>query len=171
MEYTLSTIINFTAVLNLLVMSLFLLLRSKNSVVNIVLGLIFLLPIFNFIFNLAVIQKNNSLLTTAFLLSHLSFVLPFLSYIYTSYFIGKKLRFKSIKHILFYLSVCYLIYFIFLFYINDDKAKFIYNLKNGNFTLSFVLLNFIFLGNSIYYALLNISHINKAKKYLKGNID
>jgi len=55
MEYTLSTIINFTAVLNLLVMSLFLLLRSKNSVVNIVLGLIFLLPIFNFIFNLAVI--------------------------------------------------------------------------------------------------------------------
>ncbi|MCF6213557.1 MAG: AraC family transcriptional regulator [Flavobacteriaceae bacterium] len=97
--------------------------------------------------------------------------MPFLSYIYTNYFIGKKLRFKSAKHILFYLSVCYLIYFLFLFYLNDDKAKFIYNLKNGNFTLSFVILNFIFLGNNIYYALLNISQINKAKKYLKANID
>ncbi|MFK5889721.1 MAG: helix-turn-helix domain-containing protein [Flavobacteriaceae bacterium] len=152
-------------------MSLFLLLRNKNSVANIVLGLIFLFPIFNYAFNLAVLQNNRSMLSTAFVLSQLSFVLPFLSYIYTNYFIGKNLKINSIKHILFYLSVCYLIYFIFLFYTNDDKIEFIYNLKNGNFTLSFVLLNFIFLGNNIYYTLLNISNINKAKKYLKGNID
>lgn len=171
MEYTISTIINFTAILNLLAISLFLLLRNKNSITNIVLGLIFLLPIFNYVFNLAILQKNSNMLPTAFVLSHLSFTLPFLSYIYTNYFIDRKLRINSIKHILFYLSVCYLIYFIYIFYINDDKIKYLYNLKNGNFTLSFVLLNFIFLGNNIYYALLNISNINKAKKYLKGNID
>jgi AraC-like DNA-binding protein len=171
MEYTLSTIINFTAILNLLVMSLFLLLRHKNSIANIVLSLIFLFPIFNFVFNLAVLQKNGSLLSTAFLLSHLSFVLPFLSYIYTNYFIGKKLRIINIEHVLFYLSVCYLIYFIFIFLGNNDKIEFIYNLKNGNFSMSFVVLNFIFLGNNIYYSLLNIYNINKAKKYLKGNID
>jgi len=171
MEDTLSIIINFTAILNLLVMSLFLLLRKKNSIANVVLGLIFLFPIFNYVFNLAVLQKNSNILPTVFVLSQLSFILPFLSYIYTNYFIGKKLKINNFKHVLFYLSVCYLIYFIVIFYGNDNKTEFIYNLKSGNFSLSFVVLNFIFLGNNIYYSLLNIYNINKAKKYLKGNTD
>jgi len=152
-------------------MSLFLLLRKNNSNANIILGFIFLLPIFNYVFNLATLNKNTGILSTAFILSHLSFVLPFLSYIYTNYFIGKKFKIKNSTHIPFYISFCYLIYFIFIFFTNDDKTTFILNLRNGNFTVLFVVLNFIFLGNNIYYALLNLSHINKAKKYLISAID
>jgi AraC-like DNA-binding protein len=170
MENTLSIIVNFTAIINLLIMSLFLLFRKKNSRANTILSIIFFIPIFNYLFNFFLLQDIHKGIFTLYVISNISFILPLLSCVYTNTFIGRPFKFLKLYHIPFYISVISLSYILITFH-QSNYLDFFKGIKNNKPSILFNWLNFIFLFNNIYYAVLNLRRIKKTKPFLDMNID
>ena len=162
-------IVNVLAIVNLLILSLFLIVRKDNSLPNYVLAANIFLPITNFTFNLLLLSgfaiKYPKLIL--FTVSAVNSTFPLLFYIYIRLLTGKSLK-KIVVYlpwlVIFMATIVFQWYFLHLSF--DEQAKFISMLAQGQPPASFTKINMTFFFVTLVYSIMSIV---ESRKYFVKN--
>ncbi len=152
-------IVNALAIINLIVLSLFLALRKHNSLPNYILAAIIYLPVHNFTFNLFLLSGlafeypksiliGTSLFNTTF---------PLLFYLYIRILSGKTIK-KTTIYIpwLFIVVASIIFHWYFLSFPFSQQVLFIKQLVSGTPPVAFKSINIVFFLTTFFYSLLSI---------------